>query len=197
MPGHGRLCAAPSSFDGAAQRFRGLMAVSRYRDKRHRFAQLFRAEYPGLVRELGLILGDRALAEDVAADGFVEGWRRWDWVSALDRPGAWVRRVALRKAGRARWRRGRRRQLEASFESPLPSESGVDVDLVRALMQLSEAQRTTVVMHHLGGWPISDIAFVLGCSDVTVRSHLSRGRQRLAQLLGGPRAVEVNDGKPT
>jgi DNA-directed RNA polymerase specialized sigma24 family protein len=52
-------------------------------------------------------------------------------------------------------------------------------------------------MHHLGGWPTGDIAVVLGCADVTVRSHLSRGRQRLAELLGGPNAVEVNDGKPT
>jgi hypothetical protein len=91
-------------------------------DKRQHFAQLFRTEYPGLVRETGLILGDRAPAEDVAADGFVEGWRRWDRVGALEHPGAWVRRVALRKAGRARWRRWLRTQLEASFESPLPSE---------------------------------------------------------------------------
>ena len=166
-------------------------------DRRERFAELFQAEYPGLVRELGLILGDRALAEDVAADGFVEVWRRWDRVSALDRPGAWVRRVALRKAGRARWRRGRRREVEASFESSSPNESGVDLDLVGALARLSEAQRTTVVMHHLGGWPTGDIAAMLGCADVTVRSHLSRGRQRLAELLGGPNAVEVNDGKPT
>jgi RNA polymerase sigma-70 factor (ECF subfamily) len=166
-------------------------------DRRERFAELFQAEYPGLVRELGLILGDRALAEDVAADGFVEVWRKWDRVSALDRPGAWVRRVALRKAGRARWRRGRRRQVEATFESSSPCESGVDLDLVRALARLSDAQRTTVVMHHFGGWPTGDIAAMLGCADVTVRSHLSRGRQRLAELLGGPNAVEVNDGKPT
>jgi RNA polymerase sigma-70 factor (ECF subfamily) len=166
-------------------------------DRRERFAKLFQAEYPGLVRELGLILGDRALAEDVAGDGFVELWRQWDRVSTLDRPGAWVRQVALRKAGRARWRRGRRRHVEASFASSPPSGDGVDLDLVRALAQLSEAQRTTVVMHHFGGWPTADIAVVLGCADVTVRSHLSRGRQRLAELLGGPNAVEVNDGKPT
>jgi RNA polymerase sigma-70 factor, ECF subfamily len=166
-------------------------------DRRERFAELFRAEYPGLVRELGLILGDRALAEDVAADGFVEVWRKWDRVSALDRPGAWVRRVALRKAGRARWRRGRRTQIEASFESSLLGESGVDLDLVRALAQLSEAQRTAVVMHHLGGWPTADIAVMLNCADVTVRSHLTRGRRRLAELLGAPNAVEANDGKPT
>jgi RNA polymerase sigma-70 factor (ECF subfamily) len=165
-------------------------------DRRERFAELFQAEYPGLVRELGLILADRALAEDVAADGFVEMWRKWDHVSDLERPGAWVRRVALRNAGRARWRRGRRRQVEASFAAS-PTGGGVDLDLVRALAQLSEAQRTTVVMHHLGGWPTGDIAVVLGCAEVTVRSHLSRGRQRLAELLGGPNAVEVNDGKPT
>src|SRR5918994_3005119 len=90
-----------------AQRFRRLVTVSRYMDRRERFAELFQAEYPGLVRELGLILGDRALAEDVAADGFVEMWRKWDRVYALERPGAWVRRVALREGGRARGGRGR------------------------------------------------------------------------------------------
>jgi RNA polymerase sigma-70 factor (ECF subfamily) len=164
-------------------------------DRRERFAELFRAEYPRLVRELGLILADRGLAEDAATDAFVEVWRKWDRVSGLDRPGAWVRRVALRKAGRARWRRGRRRHVEASFGSSPPGESGVDVDLLRALAELPAAQRTAVVMHHLGGWPTADIAVVLGCADVTVRSHLSRGRRRLAELLGGPDAVEVNDGK--
>jgi DNA-directed RNA polymerase specialized sigma24 family protein len=56
-------------------------------DRHEGFAELFRAEYPGLVRELGLILGDRTLAEDVAADGFVEVWRKWDRVSALERGG--------------------------------------------------------------------------------------------------------------
>lgn len=166
-------------------------------DRHEGFAELFQAEYPGLVRELGVILGDRPLAEDVAAEGFVEVWRKWDRVSALERPGAWVRRVVLRNAGRARWRRSRRRQVEASFAPPSPYDGGVDLDLVRALAQLSEAQRTTVVMHHLGGWPTGDIAVVLGCADVTVRSHLSRGRQRLAELLGGPDVVEANDGKPT
>jgi RNA polymerase sigma-70 factor, ECF subfamily len=86
-------------------------------DRGERFAEVFRAEYPGLVRELGLILGDRALAEDVAAEDFVELWRSWDRVSGLDRPGAWVRRVALRKAGRARWRRGPERARGGVFRA--------------------------------------------------------------------------------
>lgn len=43
-------------------------------DKREGFAALFRAEYPGVVRELSFVLGDRALAEDVAAEAFVDLW---------------------------------------------------------------------------------------------------------------------------
>ncbi|CAN5555544.1 SigE family RNA polymerase sigma factor [soil metagenome] len=166
-------------------------------DKRERFAELFRAEYPGLVRELGLILGDRPLAEEVASEAFVELWRKWGQVSGFDRPGAWVRRVSLRKAGRARWRRGRRGAVEGSFTPTAPPE-GVDIDLVRALGRLSEAQRTAVVMHHLGGWPAADIAKVLGCAEVTVRSHLSRGRRQLATLLENPNSTqEVEDAKPS
>jgi len=166
-------------------------------DKREQFAELFRAEYPGLVRELGLILGDRALAEEVAAEGFVELWRKWTHVAGYDRPGAWVRHVAVRKAGRARWRRSRRPALEiAAFEHGAPA-ADPDVDLANALRQLPAAQRTAVVLHHLGGWSTAEIAQVLGCADVTVRSHLSRGRQRLAVLLAAPNhRSEVEDVEP-
>lgn len=152
-------------------------------DNRQQYADLFRAEYPGLVGELSLILGDRALAEEVAAEAFVELWRKWTRVAGYNRPGAWVRHVALRKAGRARWRRSRRQVVEAiAFEQGAPPPNA-DMDLANALRQLPAAQRTAVVLHHLRGWPTADIAMVLGCADVTVRSHLSRGRQQLAVLL--------------
>jgi RNA polymerase sigma-70 factor (ECF subfamily) len=149
------------------------------------FDELFRAEYPGIVRELALVLGDRALAEDVAADAFAELWRRWDKVKSLEKPGAWVRLVAVRGAGRARWRRGRRQQVEATHELGAPAEA-LDLDLLAALAALTQHQRVAVVLHHLGGWPAADIATVLGCAEVTVRTHLLRGRERLGALLAIP-----------
>lgn len=162
-------------------------------DKRAGYVELFRAEYPGVVRELSLVLGDRALAEDVAAEAFVDLWGRWEQVSGFDRPGAWVRRVSLRKASRARWRRRRGQVLEGSRQPEETTAAESNVDLVRALGRLTEAQRVAVVMHHLGGWPTAEIASVLGCADVTVRSHLSRGRQRLAELLGESDDLDEDD----
>lgn len=157
------------------------------------FEAHFKEQYPGLVRELRLILGDRALAEDVAADSCLELWRQWDKVRGYDRPGAWLRRVALRRAGRVRWRRGRRHAIESTFEQTASSDA-LDLDLLRALGSLSEAQRVAIVMHHLGGWPAAEIAEVLSCAEATVRSHLSRGRAHLAALLGeSDDVLEVTD----
>ena len=151
--------------------------------EREDFEALFRVEYPSLVRELRLIVGDAELAEEVAAEAFVACWRDWSDVSAYDRPGAWVRRVALHQAGRRRWRRGRRASVEGSHAGTGLIEQPLDLDLLDALRQLPQPQRVAVVLHHLGGWPAADIAVVLGCAEATVRSHLRRGRQRLADLL--------------
>ncbi len=45
--------------------------------ERESFEALFRTEYPPLVRELRLIVGDDALAEEVAAEAFIACWRNW------------------------------------------------------------------------------------------------------------------------
>jgi RNA polymerase sigma-70 factor (ECF subfamily) len=156
------------------------------------FRALFDVEYPRLVRELRVVLGDPALAEDVAADAFEALLRSWSKVSRYDRPGAWLRLVALRAAGKARGRRARRPVVESTWQPTASDTDAVDVDLQRALLQLTLHQRTAIVLHHLSGFPARDIADVLECDEVTVRTHLLRGRRRLAELLGDPDLEEVN-----
>lgn len=59
-----------------------------------------------LVRELFLLTGDLAEAEDVVGAAFEQAWLRWATVRELDSPEAWVRTVARRLA-LSRWRRVR------------------------------------------------------------------------------------------
>jgi RNA polymerase sigma-70 factor (ECF subfamily) len=56
-------------------------------------------------------------------------------------------------------------------------------ELEGLLAELSEPQRLAVVLRHVGGLPISEIADVLGCAEGTAKSHVSRGLQRLRTLL--------------
>ena len=78
----------------------------------------------------------------------------------------------------------------------LPVSSGVEERLDRgrrqarleaALARLPEAQRRVVVLHHLHGQPLEDIALAEGIALGTVKSRLHRARGRLADLLGGTR----------
>jgi len=59
--------------------------------------------------------------------------------------------------------------------------------LEAALRQLPEIQRRVVVLHHLHGESLDDIARTEGVAVGTIKSRLHRGRGRLARLLGNRR----------
>ena len=69
---------------------------------------------------------------------------------------------------------------------PAPSETSVEDrdELISALQQLPPMQRNAVVLRHWLGLSTRDTAIELGISEGTVKSHTSRGLERLSTLLG-------------
>jgi len=57
------------------------------------------------------------------------------------------------------------------------------VDLVRALRTLSPNQRAAAVLCLYADLPAREVARILGCSQATVRVHLSQARRRLRAQL--------------
>jgi RNA polymerase sigma-70 factor (ECF subfamily) len=53
------------------------------------------------------------------------------------------------------------------------------------LLELPERQRVAVVLRYVVDLPIAQIAEVMGCPSGTVKSHISRGLDRL-RPIGGP-----------
>jgi DNA-directed RNA polymerase specialized sigma24 family protein len=147
------------------------------------FVGLFESEYPALVRSMYLIVHDREQARDIAQEAFVQLFTRWRRISKYDRPDAWVRRVAIRMAVRAIRRERLRLRREREFDSARPV-GPVDIDVLRAVATLPAAQRAAVVLYYLDDRPVSEVAEILACSEVTARVHLHRARKRLAEILG-------------
>ena len=56
--------------------------------------------------------------------------------------------------------------------------------LAGALQSLSGRQRTAVMLVHGYGWPLSEVAELLGVSWSTVRRHADRGMEKLQRHLG-------------
>jgi RNA polymerase sigma factor (sigma-70 family) len=154
------------------------------------FRWLFVNDYPALVRTLFLIVHDRAAAEDIAQDAYIQLLTHWAKVSGYEHPAAWVRRVAIRLAVRETQRTRLRARLER-FTSPEPAhdERTYDPDLIAAVRSLTLRQRTIVVLFYFEDRPMDEIADLLGCSASSGWVHLHRARRRLAALLG----EEVSD----
>ena len=146
------------------------------------FDSMFAAEYAPVLRTVFLICHDNHLAQDITQEAFVELLRHWDKVSRYERPGAWVRRVAIRKLFKAMRRDVRRREAEVAFEAPRTLEPA-DIDVLRAVRNLPLRQRTAVVLYYFEDRPLDEVAEVLECSTSTAAVHVHRARAKLGGLL--------------
>lgn len=139
--------------------------------------------------------GDRADALDATQDAFVAAFRRAADFRGESSFATWLYRVGINSC-KDLLRKKQRTPTPADEVPEVPAEtSSVEdtatarIDLARALADLSEEYREAVCMHDLGGIPYEEIAALTGVSIGTVKSRISRGRRRLADLLeptGGP-----------
>jgi len=153
------------------------------------------ASYHRLLGQLFAVTGDLAEAENVLQEAYVRAFARWSQVRAYDRPEAWVRRVALNLAAMAA-RRLRRRAAALLRVGPppaVPELSPEFLDLHNALRALPLGQRHVIVLHHLVGLPVEEVARELRVPTGTVKSRLARGRRALADVLDTDRP-EVSQG---
>ena len=151
------------------------------------FDSFFVSEYPRLVATLTAWCGSRATAEDIAQDALTQAHRNWGRVAPLDNPGTWVRRVALNRSHNESRRRSRERRALRIVENgtaPAATSALLDEDLWRAVRRLPTNQRDAVVLRYVDDLSVADIAGVLGCSEGSVKAHLSRARKKLAERLG-------------
>lgn len=98
--------------------------------------------------------------------------------------GAWIATIAHRHLV-DRWRRGRvRNEVPLEEDVPIPPPSG---DLDEALAHLPESHRRVVLLHHLHGLSLEEIATNESVALGTVKSRLHRARAALAIALGDAR----------
>lgn len=107
---------------------------------------------------------------------------------------------AVRAMGAAKRDVGREQSLEAAVDDSFsraercmiadqtsPSRRVVRIEEILALAdglsQLPDRQREAVMLHHLQGWPIAELASHLGCTEGAVGALLHRGLKQLRELL--------------
>lgn len=157
------------------------------------FDAFYRGSRQRLFACLYALTGDPGEAQDAVHEAYARAWQRWSRIGEYGDPEAWVRTVARRIAV-SRWRRARNAVVahrRAGEPPPLPGPSPDSVALVSALAQLPVPQRTAIVLHHLVGLPVAEVAAETGVAEGTVKARLSRGRRALARLLESSEDIYV------
>lgn len=140
------------------------------------------------------VLGDHHAAEDVAQATFLVLARKADALAGGDPDiGGWLHRVARdlardRRSAEAARRRHEGAAMPATATAADPvTQAAMRSEFLRqiddALAALPERQRACLVLHHLEGLPVNQVAVRLGSPEGSVCQWLSRGRERLRQLL--------------
>ena len=149
------------------------------------FDSFYNASVRRLIGQLHAMTGSRAEAEDCVQEAYARAWQRWEKVSGYGDPEAWVRTVAYR-VSISTWRKTTSMRAAYRRHGALDDSGALNPDyvaIVTALRKVSEAQRQAIVLHHLVGLSVDEIARETGAATGTVKARLSRGRQALAPLL--------------
>jgi RNA polymerase sigma factor (sigma-70 family) len=156
------------------------------RDEGGSFEEFYLSELPRLVA-LARGLASAAVAEDLAQEAMLVAYRRWHVVRDLQRPELWVRKTCSNLA----ISQFRRRVVELRATARLaarrePSEplSAAAEEFWAAVRRLPSRQGQAAALRYVYDMPLADIAETMGCSEGTVKQHLSRARAALTADLG-------------
>ena len=148
-------------------------------DRTERWDALVQEQENRLYRAALAILGSRQEAEDAVQDTFLTFWEKAP--ADLRDEGAWLMRVLANNC-RSRLRASKRRETLPLWEG-LPAPEPDERALREELRALPPQDRAAIHLFYYEGFSTQEIARILKCRPGTVRSRLSRARERLRELL--------------
>ena len=169
------------------------LVESAQRGSREAFAELVRVHQWRAYAVARAIVLDHHDAEDAVQDGFLHAYRALARFRPGEPFGAWLHRIVANAALDLQ----RRRKVRTAGVLPetvaLPFRDPAEADELRrrlsaALEQLSERQRSVIVLHDVEGFRHAEIGEMLGIPEGTARSDLHHARAALRRMLSNTRS---------
>jgi RNA polymerase sigma factor (sigma-70 family) len=150
------------------------------------FDRLYRRHAPSVYRYAFAVLGNRADAEDVTQQTFLNAYRAIEQGTKPRKAENWLLRIAHNEVRRHFRTNGKAVEVEFDEQvaQPVPDGSGPGfADIVRALQQLPPTQRSALVMREFEGRSYAEIAEVLEVTQSALETLIFRARRALAEQL--------------
>ena len=152
------------------------------------FDQLVR-KYQSQVRRffLNQTCGDKELSDDLSQDTFIKAYTNLKSFKGAANFSTWLYRIAYNVFFDYIRSQKPTSDLEVITTDAEYSNEQQDLarkmDVYAALEQLKEAERTCITLFYMEELEIKKIAEITGMAEGTVKSHLSRGKEKMANYL--------------
>jgi RNA polymerase sigma-70 factor (ECF subfamily) len=156
--------------------------------KREQFIAYVSSEQESLRRFLlALCGGDRMEAEDIAQEAMIKAYLASDRFEERHKFATWLFKIAYNTfLDHKRSARNRETDLEAA--AYLADEQRADnafayQDLYEAIGTLPIKEKSAILLFYVSGYSVKEISNITSCSQLAVKQQLSRGRDKLRQIL--------------
>lgn len=148
------------------------------------FDELVR-RYQSPVRRFFLhqTLGDEQLSDDLAQDTFIKAYTNIGKFRGLASFQTWLMRIACNVFYDYTRSKKQTDDIDGIQQPSLQTSTVVGMDVYEALRLLKSEERTCITLQLIDGYDIVGIAKITGMKEGTVKSHLSRGKEKLANYL--------------
>ena len=165
-----------------------LIAKRLLNDDRRAYTRLVDKYHPQIKRFfLNQTLGDAMLSDDLAQETFIKAYTSLRSFKGLSSFSTWIFRIAYNVF--YDYIRSRKetadldtREIDA-INSTEQENIGQKMDVYQSLKMLKEVERTCITLFYMEDISIDKIAGIVGVPSGTVKSHLSRGKEKLATYL--------------
>jgi len=136
---------------------------------------------------LNLTLGDGDLSDDLAQETFIKAYTNMASFKNLSSFSTWLYRIAYNIF--YDYIRSRKESVGLDtrevdcFHCTEQENTGQKMDIYQSLKTLKEVERTCITLFYMEDVSIDKIAGILDCPTGTVKSHLSRGKEKLSTYL--------------
>ena len=135
-----------------------------------------------MYRTAVAILWNDADAADAMQECILRAWQKRGALREESKLDGWMMRILVNEC-RSLQRRNRHRPLPLEEGVEAPAMQPPDVGLREALRRLPEKFRLPLLLHHLDGYPLEEVARILRLPESTVRGRVFQARKRLKALL--------------
>ena len=151
------------------------------------FDQLVR-KYQSPVRRffLNQTLGDEQLSDDLAQETFIKAYVNITKFRGMSSFSTWLMRIAYNvfyDDVRSRKQTDDIDTSSAVRQSSKSGDSNLKMDIHAALALLKPDERSCITLQLIDGYPVDQISKITGINENTVKSHLKRGKDKMANYL--------------